>query len=106
MLAPWGQTPNGVSEQETSPPSLLSDGLKGALQPLHSQAHRQVAEVGSGAGATDIGILLAAYLNNLMAISRAAMVVGAGAWGKIYRENHSRLGFCLPLFSWHLSCMF
>lgn len=78
-----------------------------APQPLQSQAHRQGAEVGSGAGATDIGILLAAHLNNLMAISRASMVVGeGGAGGRFIERIHSRLGFCLPLFSWHLSCMF
>lgn len=39
-------------------------------------------EGGSREGATDIGILLAAHLNNLMAISRAAVVVGEGAQGE------------------------
>lgn len=38
--------------------------------------------VGSGASATDIGILLAAHLNNLMAISRAAVVGGRGPRGE------------------------
>lgn len=60
---------------------------------------------GQGAGATDIGILLEAHLNNLMAISRAT-VGGRGAEGRFIERIHSRLGFCLPLFSWHLSCMF
>lgn len=82
-------------------PPLLSP------QPLQSQAHRQGVAVGSGEGATDIGILLAAHLNNLMAISRASVVVGEGGTGGRFIERiHSRLGFCLPLFSWHLSCMF
>lgn len=46
---------------------------------------------GQGAGATDIGILLEAHLNNLMAISRAT-VVGEGRRGKIYRENSLQVG--------------
>lgn len=49
--------------------------------------------MGSGEGATDIGILLAVHLNNLMAISRAAVVVGEGGHrGKIYRENSLQVG--------------
>lgn len=47
---------------------------------------------GSREGGTDIGILLAAHLNNLMAISRAAVVVGEGRRGKIYRENSLQVG--------------
>lgn len=62
--------------------------------------------MGSGEGAPDIGILLAVHLNNLMAISRATVVGGGGAEGRFIERIHSRLGFCLPLFSWHLSCMF
>lgn len=51
---------------------------------------------------SDICILLAASLNNLIPI-RSACVVG----GKRFIERfHSRLGFCLSVFSWHLSCMF
>lgn len=60
---------------------------------------------GQGAGVTGIGILLEAHLNNLMAISRAT-VGGRGSEGRFIERIHSRLGFCLPLFSWHLSCMF
>lgn len=104
MLAPQGQPLTPVSKRNLvhHPASLLAHP-----QPLQSQAYRQGAEVGSGAGSTDIGILLAAHLNNLMAISRAAAVVGEGGVGGRFIERiHSRLGFCLPLFSWHLSCMF
>lgn len=46
---------------------------------------------GQGAVATDIGTLLEAHLNNLMAISRAT-VVGEGCGGKIYRENSLQVG--------------
>lgn len=38
--------------------------------------------MGSGADAADIGILLAVRLNNLMTISRAAVVEGEGAQGE------------------------
>lgn len=51
-------------------------------QALQSLALRQGAAVGSGADAADIGVLLAVRLNNLMAISRAAVVEGEGAQGE------------------------
>lgn len=51
-------------------------------QALQSLVHRQGAAVGSGANAADIGILLAVRLNNLMAISRAALVEGEEAQGE------------------------
>ena len=38
--------------------------------------------MGRGANAADIGILLAVRLNNLMAISRAALVEGEEAQGE------------------------
>ena len=51
-------------------------------QALQSLALRQGAAVGSRADAADIGVLLAVCLNNLMAISRAAVVEGEGAQGE------------------------
>lgn len=48
--------------------------------------------MGSRVGAADIGILLAVRLNNLMAISRAAVMGGRGRKGKIYRENSLQIG--------------
>lgn len=61
------------------------------LQASYPLWPHKLRQGGQGAGATDIGILLAAHLNNLMAISRAT-VVGEGHRRKIYRENSLQVG--------------
>lgn len=82
------QPPIQLSKQELSLPlsSLLAKKAAPSYisptQALQSLVHRQGAAVGSGANAADIGILLAVRLNNLMAISRAALVEGEEAQGE------------------------
>jgi hypothetical protein len=65
------------------PPSRLS--VESRSSPWFGPSPALAPSAGAGvqgASTPDIGILLAAHLNNLMAISRAAVVVGEGHVGE------------------------